>query len=562
MSSKNEELIDVRSLAQIVKSGDLLLDNPAETCIIFVSVIIVSAGLEYLLQVVTKFENKYIRLMVSTMTKELTIIGVLALVLMLASSLMPAGEQQERYSILFTWANMNLFFMACFFVFVVVAQFLWAAYEQPKWRAFEEGQVDAEEGIDEGENLWLRERTYKAVFDRYSEELILTYTLRPADCGLYEIVQVLTRRLLVNMSDLSWPVWLSLIPVIALNGVRAYFTPLEESDANYIFFNGMTYIAATGYFTMFVFLLFLWVLWGRLQSILLLQVKRSTVGAWHVPFGNPKRCIKLLQAVVMSLNWYVSLFATGMGRDILTKANQWQAAVMMILFFLPLFVVHLLLPWCINILAFMSVLGSVQVHQRLIEKVIRRHHGEDDAEDEDDDIDSEEEEKLRKAIEKQAEVNKEMAARRASASIKRNPYAKRPSSLPQAKALMVPPAPITDADESQQQTLQVEAKQRPAWMDEDDEWEADNTPAGTAKIKARDSRRTDPLFFEHMDNEDLRDAVVRHNPFLVELPSAESKSSPSRQRNFNRNARMPEDRTKTRGNARRPSWLEDDEAWP
>eukprot|EP00744_Colponema_vietnamica_P018153 GILI01025583.1.p1 GENE.GILI01025583.1~~GILI01025583.1.p1 ORF type:complete len:429 (-),score=97.34 GILI01025583.1:83-1192(-) len=368
------------------------------------------------------------------------------------------------------------------------------------------------------------------------------------------------------MSDLSWPVWLCLIPVIVLNGVRAYFPPVSEGDANYVFFNGMTYIASTGYFAMALFLLFLWVLQGRMQAILDKKVGRNVAGARHVPFGSPKRCIGILQAIIMMLNWYVSLFATGMGKDILTNAKGWQAAVMVIAFIIPLFVVHLLLPWSINILAFMNVLGSVQIHQRIVERVMRRHQGEDGGDDTEDDMDSDEEEKIRTELEKRAALNKELASRRASMAPPKRPMspagAKRPPPAFQPKALAVPQQEDTD----NRQAFQSEEKQRPGWMDDDDEWLGDTSAAATAKVKAKDTRRADPLFFEHIDDDDLRDTVLRRNPYLKE-PTVEQR--PKSKSTSGRLAySVAEDPVEEADGEDievdytvRPSWLEDDEPW-
>ena len=552
---------DVRSLAQIFKSGDLLLDNPAETCIIFVSVIIVSAGLEYLLQIIGRIENRYVRLIASTMTKELTIIGVLALILMLASSLVPVGEsKQDRYSIIFTWAEMNLFFMAIFFVFVVLVQFLWTAIDQPRWRGFEEGRMDSEEA----ESLWYRERVYKRVYELYADELVVTFSLTPADCALHELLQVFSRRVLVKMSDLSWPVWVGLLPIILLNFARTY-VPVEESNKYYTLYNGLLYIAATGYATTVAFLIFFAMLQHRLNDLLLKRVRRSTVGAQHLPFGSPKRCIGFLQCVVMCLNWYVSLFATGMGKDILTKAEGWQAAVMVIALVIPLVIVHALLPWCVTVLTHMMLLGSVPVHQSLIERIIRRHRGGGDDDDEDeDDIDSEEEKEIRKELEKRAAANKEAAARRAAAALTGPRGGKRPPGPPPGfKGKGVPPhivagkgpmtggggpkmppppaqRPVAQPTPPPDTSILVQARQRPGWMDSDEEWEGDDPTdpspdaAGARAQRERQRRRAaDPLFFEHLDESDLRDAMFRQNPqlrraFQMERESAAQRSNRGR----------------------------------
>ena len=374
-------------LPTIYRSGDLVLQNPQETCVIFVTVVLISAFLEFVLQRIGNVDNKYARILVNTMTQEVTIVGVLALFLMFTVSVIPRRFITPLYVTLFSWANISLFFMATFFVMIIIFQFVWARFDITRWKNYEEGRLDSEDDLRQ---IPYKNRIYKLLFEKYKVELDEKAGLSTAAVPFFEYTGKHLRKFLVRVSNLSYRTWLSLSFVVLANLLRTKLTPfIRRGQTESDFGNAMMFVGVIGFGNMFVFLLFFLFLQRR---IFLYANDRLETKAPHtlVPFGSPKRGMEFLQIMTMSFNWYLTLFITGNAKQISTMSDRWRLGVVYTLFVLPFAVFLLLLPWTFLSISFLHVLGNVSAKEAArIQATLKGEYGGDDSDDDEDDEEEE-----------------------------------------------------------------------------------------------------------------------------------------------------------------------------
>lgn len=311
---------------RLYTSGDLLLSNPVEWCIIFVCVILVSAVLEYLLALVrASIRNKYASRLTNVAVQEVSIVGAICLLLMVATSLIPT-DYADVYPKIFTWLTMVLFLMLILYVFEVVAGYIFSSRDMLQWRIFEEGRMDS----DDVARFYFRERHYRLAHDRFAAELKLTVRLTPNKCPFYQMVSIFHRRYIAKMGDLSFKVWLGLAVVVLLNFARCFATPFTADEVLYIpgsstndpdqsrkgMLNALIYLAMTGWFILLLHGIFCFWLFRSMSQLLNGELRRSTVGSEIVPFWNPVRSIEFLQVVLVSINYYMANFLFGMASTV------------------------------------------------------------------------------------------------------------------------------------------------------------------------------------------------------------------------------------------------------
>ena len=488
----------------IYKTGDLILANPEESCIIFVSVILVSALLEFILQRLAEVDNRYVRIVVTVMEQEVTIVGVLALFLTFTVSLVPKRFITPLYVKLFSWAIMSLFFMACFFVIIVVFQFLVAHFDIRRWKNFEEGRMENEEL----HNLSYRERLYKATYDRYEKELHLKTPFRPQQLPFVEFVSVLLNKHLMRMSNLSYRTWLCLSFVVLLNLLRTRLTPAVSRSEDDDFTNALMYVFIVGFGSLLVFMIFFAMLQQRLKLYCeedkAAAAGGATVGAKptavvatalaatassRVPFGSPKRAIEFLQVVILSMNWFATLFVTGNAEHMAHLPSLWRRATVFTLFAIPLVTVIVLLQWTLLSMTLLSCLDSVT--PPFTTKIMKRlRAGGTAGADDDDDDDSDDEGSLDPALELEKEKllgilravgqpasAKGTTTRKVGSDGAGGPRSETGTLLSRARG-----AKTVQSDDTGGSGRSGTVK-RPTWLDPDDEWDGTSTIVGSSYLK-------------------------------------------------------------------------------
>jgi hypothetical protein len=502
-------------LPTIYRSGDLVLQNPQETCIIFVAVILISALLEFSLQRISGIDNKYARTLVTTMSQEVTIIGVLALLLMFTVSVIPKRIITPLYVNLFSWANMSLFFMATFFVLNIVAQFFVAALSYRYWKSFEEGRMDS----DEAERLGFFERRFKLCYTRYAIQLEKKAALSPSALPFYEYVSTTLRKQLVRASNLSYRTWLSLSVVVLANLLRTMLTPFVDKTEDSEFYNALMYVGVVGWGTFLVFGVFFGLLQYRLLKYAVGDLKPPRGDPRvYIPFGTPKRSVEFLQVIIMTINWYLTLFVTGNAKQIGSISTKWKVGVVYALFAIPLLSIIASLPWVFYSIAMLTTIGGMKTNEaQRMAKVLK---GEADASS---DMDSDEDEGI-------APQQKRLASDKGS----------KMSALTRARSQSVTSGGSGGS-----------ARARPAWLEEDDDWDGYRTLVpGTRRMRAVDRDRT---FYSVVNSERVRRMLSRHeDPAVAALvpPDPEAATEP---------VDDAEDQPQSAG---RPSWWEPEDDEP
>lgn len=445
--------VDVQNLANLYQSGDVMLQNPVESCLIFVAVILASAVLEWILNRGKRIDNKYVRLLVEMLTQEISIVGALALFLMLAVSLIPQQYLKQRYVTLFTWANSCLFFMTLAFVVTMGYLLALSSMTVRTWRVFEEGRMDTEEDT----KLSRREKLFKAAFTRYKIDLKSKTKLGAADVPFHDYLAVQQRKVLVRLSDLSYRTWLSLSIIVIANLMRSRLSPYgkDTSESSRIG-NTVLFIASIGCGTLGIFAVFFVVLQIRMFKLFLRgEALEHLDPLSQLPFGTAKRSIEFLQIVAMSMNWFVALFATGIADEIghLSKST---IAGLSIMFMAPVALYLMLLPWTIMSVTILSSLGS-GMSEHDIYRIYLHYGGGEDAAVEDEEMD---------------DADDAMSADQKAPSRQ---------SVPRSK----------DSD-----------KKRPTWLDPDDAWDGTRV---VAPVQQRSSNaRLSLMYLAHVDPEEIR----------------------------------------------------------
>jgi hypothetical protein len=498
-------------LPTIYRSGDLVLQNPQETCIIFVSVILISALLEYGLQRLQNVGNKYARILVNTMSQEVTIIGVLALFLMFSVSVIPKRYITPLFVSLFSWANMSLFFMAAFFILNVVYQFAFAAIDSRRWKTFEEGRLDSEELA----TLSYRERRYKQCYDLYRQRLDAKAGLSPSSLPFYEYINRTLHKQLVRVSNLSYRTWLSLSVVVLANLVRTMLTPWVTTDEADVFYNSLLFVLVVGWGILLVFLAFF-----GLQQWRLLQYARGQLEPVNgdarslIPFGTPKRTLEFLQVIIMSFNWYLTLFVTGNAKEISKTSSSWRLGTIYTLFAVPLAVFVVVVPWTFYTNAMLATIGGIE--HKEANRVSKALKGEADEDSEDD-----------------AEDERSIAPTASKADRARQ-QSDKGSKRSRGRSQSVGSHSTTSAMHA-----------RPAWLEEDDDWDGYRTAVpGARRTRAVQMDRT---FYSSVDTGRLRRMLAAQSD-VPTLSRAEAQNGPT--------AAAEDDRPRRPG---KPIWWESDD---
>eukprot|EP00759_Apiculatamorpha_spiralis_P023286 PhF_6_TR27135/c0_g1_i3/m.39599 len=187
--------------AEIYSSGDIVLQNPVESCTIFIFVIMLSAALELLLHHLSHIENKYFRVVFEALSEEVMIVGVLALLLLFGSSVV--SGMPDRWVTIFNWAHMCLFFMAVFFTGIVISIITSVQRQAKRWKIFEETRLD-DARVTKDENR------YRMATEHYRDTLAYLGMKGMEDVDFADYIAKMQRHSVVEITDLSWKSWAGL----------------------------------------------------------------------------------------------------------------------------------------------------------------------------------------------------------------------------------------------------------------------------------------------------------------------------------------------------------------
>lgn len=429
---------------------------------------------------------------------------------------------------------MLIFFAAFLYVLEMVVQYIVCSADMMRWRKYEEGRLDS----DDVDRLVLRERHYRLSYDRFADELKLVYQLAVRECPFHENCRVFHKRYLARMTDFSYRCWLSLSVVVLCNFARAMFTPYSEpaTDDEY-FINALIYMACTGWFVLLLFGVFCLVLFRSMSDMVNKRLKRSTIGSEIVPFYDPLRATEFLQCVMLSLNYFMTVFVLGIANTITGTGRAFAVGV---LFALPLLIVMAATPWVLWSLSIMSVLGSVKRNRPIMQRIVRETRGhyhdnsDEEGEDEYSDLDDDDKPQGDRVLDR-------MAAMRGA----------KPRRLASRRGL------LPDSEHKQHE----QTAQRPAWLDDDERWDGQHTSVAEPGNLRNDEGQFEFLFYDNVDGEEfdmvakeLAPELVRERRELERSFATQSVEGRSLQGDDG-----PGRTTRSSDGKGRPSWLESDE---
>eukprot|EP00759_Apiculatamorpha_spiralis_P008784 PhF_6_TR15654/c0_g1_i2/m.24329 len=372
------------SFSTVYTSGDVIMEHPIEACTIMLFVIGISAALEYLLDTAGEVENKYFRVMFDALSEEITVVGLLSLMLSFSESIL--AFLPKRWISIFNWAHMCLFFMALSLI-CIVGFLLGAVISNGKrWTEFESARMEAANGR---KNYFSgKEALFYLASGKFFECVSLAgYTEEQKRLLMFsEYLQKAERACLVELTDLSWKTWMALTTMIIINALRTKFIPVTiYNDAGEVdldqkdrLINLATFIICCGYGPLIVFIMIRNRLNVRLEQYLSYDPLQSGAPPTNLrELYDPKAflfwqstegTLTVLQIFIMFFEWYVSVFSLSMLYDSMTKLEVWYRLTIIAAYAPPVFFLGLM-PWMLTVVAMLSHLGS-SLDRDLVEKLL------------------------------------------------------------------------------------------------------------------------------------------------------------------------------------------------
>eukprot|EP00760_Papus_ankaliazontas_P030851 PhM_4_TR504/c0_g1_i1/m.42190 len=375
------------AFSQVYSSGDIILENPIEGGSIMLFVIGVSAALEYLLDTAGEVRNKYFRVMFDALCEEITVVGLLSLLLSFSESIL--HNLPDRWLKIFNWAHMCLFFMAISLIIIIGILLVAVISQGRKWMDFEVTTLHQAEGRKN--HFRGKENFFFLAHSKFYECLSLGgYKDEDVEKILFsDYLQKAERACLVRLTDLSWRSWLALTTLIIVNALRTKFIPIEgyDSDGNPILtqyervVNLVTYISFCGYVPLVLFILVYRRLNLRLHQYLSYD-PASQPGGGSAPtslhelydprsflfWQSTDATLTVIQVFILFFEWYFSVFAMSLLYTSLTKLDV-VYRLFILLAFVPVIVFLYMVPWLLSVVAILSFLGS-NLDSEIVEKIL------------------------------------------------------------------------------------------------------------------------------------------------------------------------------------------------
>jgi len=370
--------------SQVFTAGDIVLENPVESCFIFIFVIILTASLEYFLQICNHVDNKYFHIIFQAFSEEVMIVAVLALLLDFMGSTI-AEVTNERFYTYFKWAHMCLFFMAVMFSGVIAGLIFAVQFRTKDWKVFEETRQNTDP------RLTKNEFRYKQACEHFKASLKYIGQNKSEAFRFADYISKMQRYIIVQVCDLSWTCWIGLCLIVVVNTGRGYLvrptiaTPsgfkVSSMSRNELILSFGSFILICGYTTLAFFLVADMILQKRLSHYLESKLpdprqRRGDQGRNSADLleqlpspeimlfrGSRGRTLTLLQIIIMLFEWYTAVFLLTMIYEITNNFTDSAyftgcSALVIIVGLAPPLIFLYCLPWTIFCVTCMSFLGS------------------------------------------------------------------------------------------------------------------------------------------------------------------------------------------------------------
>ena len=394
--SNNATVAPATNAPSIYASGDLVLAKPVETTTIFLSVFLVAAILEFLIDTAAGVRNKYFRVIFNLINQEVMIIGVLVLTLVFTQTV---RVWDPLYVFLFKWAMMALFVMVIFFCAIVLLLIGFTKRLAMSWSEFES------ERMDSGTNLSGSEMDYKNGFLKFTQCMSAYGYSASLGVRFSDYLTKMIRRYMVKLTCLSWTAWICLATFVVINAIRCEITLVisQMGDENALagltqsqkFANYLSFILLQGYLVLLMFIMFFFSLKTRLTNFLngtrsvyaggprangvLDQPLTSAAADGFDTLDDPRvylfrrsveSTLELLQIILIALEWYTAMFCVSYAVPIF---NNFPIVTMVILYVVaagPIMIIPFL-PRTLMMISMMASLGT-NLDERAVQYFIRK----------------------------------------------------------------------------------------------------------------------------------------------------------------------------------------------
>lgn len=375
-----------QDFAKVYTSGELITRQPLESSAIYLIATLIAMFIEYLFAISTQVNSKFFQQLFAVQVQESLVIGATLLLLILVTSWIP--DMQENWAIAFTAAEISLIFMVVWFVGITSVVALLTGRMSKQMESFETTRMGggSQEEVTPQEMLFAKATTrFKMTMmaNGYDKPLVFAKYLFRAQ-----------KRLLCNLGNLNWKVWLSMSVPTVFNAVRAgAMADAEESGsasiALFIFWQGGMPLA--------MFLVLYKIINNRVVDYLekdyeeLEKRVRSndanladTQEGDVVPFTkeeltDPKgylirssleNTLALLQICMIQICWYGAIHIMSMYAKIF-KQNGGVAFVLFTFSLLPPVLFTWLMPWTLTVIGMLSSLET-ELDEKFVTQCYRR----------------------------------------------------------------------------------------------------------------------------------------------------------------------------------------------
>ena len=382
----------------IYSNGDLILVNPQQSTAIFVSVIVFSTLLEYVIERIQQAKNRYVRTIVLASKDEITNMGFVTMVLLFVAFSFPLAASWRVVS---QWVVMCLTYMAFGYVFMISVILAMMSLRVGKWRVFEWARIEADAHHSSSEQLFKTAREYFVLLVRAT---IPEHSDRLEDSSLVTFSSYLARverRHLADITDFSFKTWFGLGLMIIVNGARALTAATIQSNKNLI--QVLTYIGITGYGTLILYLIAHGFFQRRFRNYLFQQIvsvqngtvpelDRATTPQQCFFFRSMTASLEVFKVTQLCFMWYIAVQIMAYTYVAWIEV-EWFALLIYLGAAIPVIAFLYIYPWTLNLIFMCQALGTsydADLVRRLLMEEVAASDSDSD-EDSDGEFDDEEE---------------------------------------------------------------------------------------------------------------------------------------------------------------------------
>jgi hypothetical protein len=374
----------------IFADGNLILVNPLQSSVIFISIIVSSVALEFIVGKVDFMTNKYLKVALSLFMEEVMVLGLVEVCLLTArSAISNIGPTMELE---FNIVALTLVFMALLYGIISSALAVKLQSKGRDWRNFEWGRLEADAQHSTVEGLFKHGRTYFIILLRRSMRSNQTIREIPAVAFAVFLGRV-ERRYLRVIFDITFLSWGGLGLMVILNMCRSLIVGTDR-----LIWEVQSFILLVGYGTATASAILAFMVSRRLKRFL-----KDAIAAHHVTdavvdarvtqlpadgalaFGSFGATLQLYKIFHLIMMWYLAMYVV-VEAKLSYDGHGWYCILVAVEALIPVVVFYVRYPTSVFVPLIAVALGR-HVNEDAIEGLKRGCNVDDSSSDDDDDID-------------------------------------------------------------------------------------------------------------------------------------------------------------------------------